>query len=84
MHTCLSVPAQCPTLVGQTVLPVSVMSAVCIALQTLVTTALGVVPQCSAAALKNLLWALGTVGSADHRLLLALEAQLLSQSPYLG
>ncbi|KAL0052777.1 hypothetical protein WJX82_007536 [Trebouxia sp. C0006] len=53
-------------------------------MQTLVTTALGVVPQCSAAALKNLLWALGTVGSADHRLLIALEAQLLSQSPYLG
>lgn len=53
-------------------------------MQTLVTITLGVVPQCSAAALKNLLWALGTVGSADHRLLLALEAQLLSQSPYLG
>ncbi|DBB02864.1 TPA: hypothetical protein ACH3X1_013470 [Trebouxia sp. C0004] len=53
-------------------------------MQTLMTIALGVVPQCSAAALKNLLWALGTVGSADHQLLLALEAQLLSQSPYLG
>jgi hypothetical protein len=84
MHTCPSVPAQCPNLVGQTALQISVKSVVCIALQTLVTTALGVVPQCSAAALKNLLWALGTVGLADHRLLLALEAQLLSQSPYLG
>ncbi len=84
MHTCPSVPAQHPSLVGQTALRTSVKSALCIALQTLVTIALGVVPQCSAAALKNLLWALGTVGSADHQLLLALEAQLLSQSPYLG
>ncbi len=84
MHTCLFVSAQRPNMVGQTALQISVKSVSCIALQTLVTIALGVVPQCSAAALKNLLWALGTVGSADHRLLIALEAQLLSQSPYLG
>ncbi len=84
MHTCLFVPARRPNSVGQKALQLLVKSALCIALQTLVITALGVVPQCSAAALKNLLWAVGTVGSADHRLLLALEAQLLSQSPYLG
>ena len=53
-------------------------------LQTLVTAALRVVPVCTAAALKNLLWALGTASIADHQLLLAVEAQLLSQSPYLG
>ena len=52
--------------------------------QTLATAAQRIVPQCSAAALKNLMWALGTAGFSERQLLLALEAQLLSQSPYLG
>ena len=53
-------------------------------LQTLATAALRIVPECNAAALKNMLWALGTAKLFDEQLLLAVEAQLLSQSTYLG
>lgn len=53
-------------------------------LQALATAAVRIVPQCNAAALKNLMWALGTAGFYHEQLLKAIEPQLLSQSPYLG
>ena len=52
-------------------------------LQALATAALRIVPQCNAAALKNMMWALGTASFYHEQLLKAIEAQLLSQSPYL-
>ena len=46
--------------------------------------ALRVVPECDAAALKNLMWAIGTAELDDYDLLVAAEAQLMKQSFYLG
>lgn len=53
-------------------------------LQALAAAAMQIVPQCNAAALKNIMWALGTAGFHHEQLLKAIEAQLLSQSPHLG
>ena len=53
-------------------------------LQSLATAAVRVVPLCDAAALKNLMWAVGTAELADQPLLKALEAQLKLKSSELG
>lgn len=53
-------------------------------LQVLAACAVRSVPQCNAAALKNMMWALGTASFHHEQLLKAIEAQLLSQSPHLG
>ncbi|KAL3159854.1 hypothetical protein ABBQ38_010255 [Trebouxia sp. C0009 RCD-2024] len=53
-------------------------------MQVLAACAVRSVPQCNAAALKNMMWALGTASFHHEQLLKAIEAQLLSQSPHLG
>ena len=51
--------------------------------QALAAAAVYIVPQCTAAGLKNMLWALGTAGLSDQDLLEEVEAQLLSQTSHL-